>query len=157
MSGQEYFEMLDAAITGSYWLILAYVYWHIMLAIVFKELEAHWDTLLTYAVVTSLIGQIQFHREYNFTAPLEVNLIFFSPIVIIGSVLIVWRYISKDIRVKDPALDNNAAKTLVDIESSLANYVKFIAAMIMVFALYITTWDAYHHIIRPALKSIYVQ
>ena len=148
--------MLDAAIEYSYGITLAYAYLYIVFSFFFKITAEPLKDLFLYAIVFSAMGQIKFHYEYNFTAPLEINLIFFSPIMIIGSVLIVSKFISKDVKAKEPTVEIYLEEFLAYKAPSAQNIALLTIGFIITMALYYATVETYHYIIRPALRSIYV-
>jgi len=156
MNGQEYFEMLDTSITDTYWLILYFTYLFALMAI-FKMSEAPVAKALFYvAVGISLASNIHFHHVYKFIAPIEIELILISPIIIYGCILMVSRYIWKDLKAKALTEDNNGEDSIALREPFTVNSTIFIVINIAAFVLWIATVAAYHQIIRPALKSMFV-
>ena len=148
--------MLESAITRTYVPLMGYVYLIAAFAM-FKKWETPLDKLLFLAALaSSAVGSILFHLDYNFIAPLEVELTILSPIMIFGSVLIVSRYISKEKKAKEPAVINDEGESLLLQGSSPANVAKYVIIFTISIALYLATLEAFNQIIRPTLKSMFV-
>ena len=157
MSGQEYFEMVIASIAYTYGISLIYVYMGVMYRFLKMMQLTYKQQALNWAFISFLTGEAFFHREYFFIAPIEIELIIFSPFLVYGSVVTVSRYISKDLIFKDPEVVIEPQKVFPLEAPSAANIALLLIVNITSIALWGGTVVAYHEIIRPALKSMFVQ